>query len=133
MPQMIVRCLPLVRSLVPKRVLSRIQARQVSTTASILPDDIYDLVVVGGGIAGLSLATSLRTNPPQYPNQVSTDIAKDLKVALVERNSLKSSILKGPPANRCSSLTPSSIQFLKGQSSEIINGRHWRVETHPGR
>lgn len=34
--------------------------RPLSTTTSILPDDIYDVVVVGGGIAGLALATGLR-------------------------------------------------------------------------
>jgi cation diffusion facilitator CzcD-associated flavoprotein CzcO len=35
--------------------------RRVSTAAQILPDDIYDIVIVGGGIAGLALTTSLRT------------------------------------------------------------------------
>ena len=35
--------------------------RQISTAAQVLPDDIYDIVIVGGGIAGLALTTSLRT------------------------------------------------------------------------
>ena len=34
--------------------------RQVSTASSILPEDIYDVVIVGGGIAGLALANGLR-------------------------------------------------------------------------
>jgi hypothetical protein len=34
--------------------------RRLSTVSSILPDDIYDVVIVGGGIAGLALATRLR-------------------------------------------------------------------------
>jgi len=34
-------------------------ARQLSTASSILLEDIYDVVIVGGGIAGLALATGL--------------------------------------------------------------------------
>jgi NADPH-dependent 2,4-dienoyl-CoA reductase/sulfur reductase-like enzyme len=33
--------------------------QQISTVYSILPDDIYDVVVVGGGITGLALTASL--------------------------------------------------------------------------
>ena len=38
----------------------RAPVSQLSTVSSILPDDIYDVVIVGGGIVGLALATGLR-------------------------------------------------------------------------
>jgi len=41
--------------------------RQLSTATSILPDDIYDVAVVGGGIAGLALATGLCIHFPTCP------------------------------------------------------------------
>ena len=46
--------------------------------------------------------------------EVSSDTTKDLKVALIERNTLQPSNLSGPPGNRCSSLTPGSVRFLQG-------------------
>ncbi|KAI5466241.1 hypothetical protein BGZ63DRAFT_347725 [Mariannaea sp. PMI_226] len=69
-------------------------------------DNIYDVVCVGGGPAGLSLLTALRANP----------VTSGLRVALVEAQDLsKVSSFSLPPtqfSNRCSSLTPSSAQFL---------------------
>ncbi|KAI1873127.1 uncharacterized protein JN550_003380 [Neoarthrinium moseri] len=68
--------------------------------------DIYDVVCVGGGPAGLSLLTALRANP----------VTAGLRIALVEAQDLsKTRSWKLPPdrySNRCSSLTPSSAQFL---------------------
>ncbi|KAI0125673.1 ubiquinone biosynthesis monooxygenase COQ6 [Xylariales sp. AK1849] len=68
--------------------------------------DIYDVVCVGGGPAGLSLLTALRANP----------VTAGLRVALVEAQALRNTrSWKLPPdrfSNRCSSLTPSSAQFL---------------------
>jgi NADPH-dependent 2,4-dienoyl-CoA reductase/sulfur reductase-like enzyme len=69
MPLGIARCLPRALFRIPSSALPRfVSLRQVSTVTSILPDDIYDVVVVGGGIAGLALATRLRTTPPVQPN-----------------------------------------------------------------
>jgi hypothetical protein len=48
--------------------------RQISTAAQILPDDIYDIVIVGGGIAGLALTTSLRTT--QVSNNVTVSVIR---------------------------------------------------------
>ncbi|KAH7170786.1 hypothetical protein EDB81DRAFT_179752 [Dactylonectria macrodidyma] len=74
--------------------------------ATITNDNIYDVVCVGGGPAGLSLLTALRANP----------VTSGLRVALIEAQDLsKVSSFALPPtqfSNRCSSLTPASAQFL---------------------
>ncbi|EFX03480.1 ubiquinone biosynthesis monooxgenase [Grosmannia clavigera kw1407] len=69
-------------------------------------DDIYDVVCVGGGPAGLSLLTALRANP----------VTAGLRLALVEAQDLDQLRAYSPApekfANRCSSLTPSSARYL---------------------
>ncbi|CAM1506670.1 Fc.00g063110.m01.CDS01 [Cosmosporella sp. VM-42] len=79
------------------------QLRRTYATSS---NDIYDVVCVGGGPAGLSLLTALRANP----------ITSNLRVALVEAQDLTKVSSFSLPAtkfsNRCSSLTPASAQFL---------------------
>ncbi|KAL2259360.1 hypothetical protein VTK26DRAFT_6985 [Humicola hyalothermophila] len=81
------------------------QLRRTYSSAAAQPD-IYDVVCVGGGPAGLSLLTALRANP----------VTAHLRVALVEAQDLsKVRSWKLPPdrfSNRCSSLTPSSVLFL---------------------
>ncbi|KAF8242361.1 ubiquinone biosynthesis hydrox [Wilcoxina mikolae CBS 423.85] len=68
--------------------------------------DIYDVVIVGGGPAGLSLASALR----------SSSVTSGLRVALVEGMDLEP--LKhwkpelGTYSNRVSSLTPGSVGFF---------------------
>ncbi|KAL3476404.1 hypothetical protein BJX99DRAFT_246919 [Aspergillus californicus] len=69
--------------------------------------DIYDVICVGGGPAGLALLAALRASPA----------TSKLKVALVESQDLdKSRSWKLEPqhfSNRVSSLTPSSVSFLQ--------------------
>jgi hypothetical protein len=114
----IARSLRRTLSLIPSSSLPRfVSLRQVSTVSSILPDDIYDVVVVGGGIAGLAFTTGLCIPLVGKLIEVSSDTTNDLKIALIERNSLKASKLSGPPGNRCSSLTPGSVRFLQGTRS----------------
>lgn len=83
--------------------IRRQSRRTYSTTAS---PDIYDVVCVGGGPAGLSLLTALRASP----------VTSGLRVALVEAQDLAQTANFSLPAdkfsNRCSSLTPSSAHFL---------------------
>ncbi|KAH9902138.1 hypothetical protein F4778DRAFT_110257 [Xylariomycetidae sp. FL2044] len=85
---------------------SRIGTQLRRSYASASQLEIYDVVCVGGGPAGLSLLTALRANP----------ITAGLRVALVEAQDLrKLRSWKLPPdrfSNRCSSLTPSSAKFL---------------------
>ncbi|KAL1304013.1 hypothetical protein AAFC00_000454 [Neodothiora populina] len=81
--------------------------------------DIYDIVCVGGGPAGLSLLTALRSSPR----------TANLKIALVESQDLSKSLQKDALAtefsNRCSSLTPGSVKFLRdvGALDHITSAR----------
>ncbi|KAK4499642.1 hypothetical protein PRZ48_010160 [Zasmidium cellare] len=68
--------------------------------------EIYDLVCIGGGPAGLSLVSALRSNPS----------TKNLKIALIDGQDITTTRTPSDPnafSNRCSSLTPSSVRFLK--------------------
>ncbi|EHA57321.1 hypothetical protein MGG_11732 [Pyricularia oryzae 70-15] len=84
---------------------SRTAARSYASSAGAKPD-IYDVVCVGGGPAGLSLLTALRANPA----------TAGLRIALVEAQDLSKlrnwSLPPNRYSNRCSSLTPSSAHFL---------------------
>ncbi|CAI4216307.1 unnamed protein product [Parascedosporium putredinis] len=68
--------------------------------------DVYDVVCVGGGPAGLSLLTALRANP----------VTSGLRVALIEAQDLGKlsdwSLPSDKFSNRCSSLTPASANYL---------------------
>ncbi|KHJ35752.1 putative ubiquinone biosynthesis monooxygenase coq6 [Erysiphe necator] len=68
---------------------------------------IFDIVCVGGGTAGLSLLAALRSSP----------VTANLKMALIERQDLQATRLFSLPSHqfssRCSSLTPSSVRFLE--------------------
>ncbi|KAK4217022.1 hypothetical protein QBC37DRAFT_415816 [Rhypophila decipiens] len=87
-----------------RQVQREIRLRR-SYSSSARPD-IYDVVCVGGGPAGLSLLTALRANP----------VTSHLRIALVEAQDLsKIKSWKLPPdrfSNRCSSLTPASVRYL---------------------
>ncbi|KAK2606159.1 putative ubiquinone biosynthesis monooxygenase [Conoideocrella luteorostrata] len=85
---------------------SRAVHRQWKRSYSTSKDDIYDVVCVGGGPAGLSLLAALRASP----------VTSRLRVALIEAQDLsKTATLSLPPtqfSNRCSSLTPTSAHYL---------------------
>ncbi|KAF6842899.1 ubiquinone biosynthesis mono0xygenase COQ6 [Colletotrichum musicola] len=104
------------RALLSSRFVCRTCTRKVQTqtrrsyasasAASAAEPDVYDVVCVGGGPAGLSLLTALRANPT----------TSRLRVALVEAQDLSKVRAWQLPSdrfsNRCSSLTPTSAQYL---------------------
>ncbi|KAF7185858.1 Ubiquinone biosynthesis monooxygenase COQ6, mitochondrial [Pseudocercospora fuligena] len=80
--------------------------RSVYTAATSSPKqpELFDLVCIGGGPAGLALVSALQSEPS----------TKNLKIALIDGQELKISNANDPNSfsNRCSSLTPSSVRFL---------------------
>lgn len=84
-------------------------ARRFASTAADAPE-VYDVVCVGGGPAGLSLLAGLKASM----------VTSGLKVALVEGQDLhKNRLAKDASldsfSNRCSSLTPASVKNLQGE------------------
>ncbi|OTA33947.1 hypothetical protein BTJ68_07528 [Hortaea werneckii EXF-2000] len=78
-----------------------------STAKPTAPEhDLYDVVCVGGGPAGLSFLAALQAHPS----------TRGLKTALVDTQDLTTARTAGHAeafSNRCSSLTPASLRFLK--------------------
>lgn len=86
----------------------RAQRRFASNSAST--PEVYDVVCVGGGPAGLSLLAGLKASP----------VTSRLRVALIEGQDLQKNRLQQDASlesfsNRCSSLTPASVKNLRGE------------------
>jgi len=98
------------RALQPQRTLQfrhRLHRRLASTSTDA--PEVYDVVCVGGGPAGLSLLAALKASP----------VTNGLRVALIEGQDLHKSRLPKDASlesfsNRCSSLTPASVKNLQG-------------------
>jgi len=91
----------------------RLDRRFASSTANA--PEVYDVVCVGGGPAGLSLLAGLKASP----------VTRGLKVALIEGQDMQKNRLSNDASldsfsNRCSSLTPASVKNLQ----EIGAWRH---------
>jgi hypothetical protein len=89
------------------RVCIRLHRRFASSSADA--PEVYDVVCVGGGPAGLSLLAGLKASP----------VTNGLKVALIEGQDLQKNRLQKDASlvsfsNRCSSLTPASVKNLQG-------------------
>ncbi|KAF2707482.1 ubiquinone biosynthesis monooxygenase COQ6 [Pleomassaria siparia CBS 279.74] len=92
----------------PSVVRVHLQLQRRSASTSPASPEIYDVVCVGGGPAGLSLLTGLRASA----------ITSGLKVALIEGQDLQKNKLHKDASlesfsNRCSSLTPASVKNLQ--------------------
>ena len=82
--------------------------RRFASSAANAPE-VYDVVCVGGGPAGLSLLAGLKASP----------VTRGLKVALIEGQDMQKNRLSRDASldsfsNRCSSLTPASVKNLQG-------------------
>jgi ubiquinone biosynthesis monooxygenase Coq6 len=97
--------------------------RQRRSYATEVNPEIYDVVCVGGGPAGLSFLAALRMLRASLIGQLShTDFSGSspatagLRIALVESQDLSRvrswNLPKDQYSNRCSSLTPTSVKFL---------------------
>ncbi|KAH7076396.1 hypothetical protein BKA63DRAFT_542393 [Paraphoma chrysanthemicola] len=103
----------LLSSLQPVPVRIQLHRRFASSSADA--PEVYDVVCVGGGPAGLSLLSGLKASPA----------TNSLKVALIEGQDLQKNRLRKDASlesfsNRCSSLTPASVKNLQ----EIGAWRH---------
>jgi hypothetical protein len=92
---------------IPPRICIRLHRRFASSSTD--EPEVYDVVCVGGGPAGLSLLAGLKASP----------VTSGLKVALIEGQDLQKNRLPQDASlesfsNRCSSLTPASVKNLRG-------------------
>ncbi|RYN33736.1 hypothetical protein AA0113_g6080 [Alternaria arborescens] len=92
----------------PPTAWVRLRPQQRFASSSANAPEVYDVVCVGGGPAGLSLLTGLKASP----------ITSGLKVALIEGQDLHKNRLSQDASlesfsNRCSSLTPASVKNLQ--------------------
>ncbi|SMR54909.1 unnamed protein product [Zymoseptoria tritici ST99CH_3D1] len=80
-----------------------------TASASTTTPEIYDVVCIGGGPAGLSLISALRSSPS----------TKHIRIALIDGQDLTANTSNDPEvfSNRCSSLTPSSVRFLRNNGA----------------
>src|SRR5690242_16603163 len=90
-------------------VVVRVRLGRRFASGSTAAPEVYDVVCVGGGPAGLSLLAGLKASP----------VTRGLKVALIEgqdiqKNRLSKDASLDSFSNRCSSLTPASVRNLQG-------------------
>ncbi|QRV74186.1 ubiquinone biosynthesis monooxygenase COQ6 [Ceratobasidium sp. AG-Ba] len=99
-----------------------IPPRTLLTRSFASSSEDYDIVVIGGGPAGLALAAGLGSN--KFTSQ--------FKTALVEASNLNNirtwSESPGHYSNRVSSLTNESLAFIQGSWDHVESGRTCPVE-----
>lgn len=92
----------------------RVRLGQRFASSSASAPEVYDVVCVGGGPAGLSLLAGLKASP----------VTRGLKVALIEGQDMQKTRLSSDASldsfsNRCSSLTPASVRNLQGAPETV--------------
>ncbi|RUS19000.1 hypothetical protein BC937DRAFT_88084 [Endogone sp. FLAS-F59071] len=105
----------------PRTIHPFVRSASHYTPSNIDLKNLYDIVIIGGGIAGTALACALAHSP----------ISRKRRVALIEAQDL-SSVKNWKPeeaeySNRVSSLTPASYRFFKeiGVWDKLRQDRVW--------
>lgn len=83
--------------------------RSFYSTSSTANPPIYDVVCIGGGPAGLSFFSALQSHPSTQGLKIALIDSQDLSAA---KAAFRANDLANY-SNRCSSLTPSSLRFLR--------------------
>ncbi|KAI9668748.1 MAG: putative ubiquinone biosynthesis monooxygenase [Alyxoria varia] len=100
---------------VQKQVNGLSYLRCCRLASSVANPGIHDVVIVGGGPAGLALAASLRSSSATSHLKMGLIESQDLKKNAVDQASAAADIY----SNRCSSLAPSSVDTLKRMISDF--------------
>ncbi|OAP63910.1 ubiquinone biosynthesis monooxygenase COQ6 [Fonsecaea erecta] len=118
-----VQCRKTLSSSARRRRLVSTNAFSASAASSSTPE-VFDIVTVGGGPAGLALLAALKSSP----------ITSHLKTALIETQDLSKlrqwSSSEDRYSNRASSLTPSSMSFLEKEAGAWDHVDQSRVQAY---
>ena len=94
---------------ISRQKFHKIKLNRYLATVSTL-ENIYDIVIVGGGISGSALACALASSSKISESQK--------RIALIEFSDISSikewKPVQGEFSNRVSSLTPHSVRFFQG-------------------
>lgn len=124
------------QTLVNRARVQNFWSQSAAPAVSSTPE-IYDVVCVGGGPAGLALVTALSvyiccSRRKLFTNRIligANEKTSKLKIALIDGQDLDASKQQFKNtqvySNRCSSLTPGSTAFLRSEQHFFLSTGHY--------